>query len=60
MCSGFSTTGASDGPARTDQAECGGVEEVILSAVEQWTVGPNRGLIRIVAIRLVWITKNER
>jgi hypothetical protein len=39
MSSGFSTTGVSDDANQADQAECGGVATVILSTVEQWTVG---------------------
>jgi hypothetical protein len=39
MSSGFSTTGVGDGTEQADQAECGGVAAVILSAVEQRTVG---------------------
>jgi len=39
MSSGFSTTGVNDGAAQTDQTECGGLAEVILSAIEQRHVG---------------------
>lgn len=39
MCSGFSTTGASDDEVQADQAECGCMARAILAAVEQRPVG---------------------
>jgi hypothetical protein len=40
MSSGFSRTGDIDGTEQADQAECGGLEATLWSAVEQRTVGP--------------------